>query len=507
MNATLGKVYLVGAGPGDPGLLTLRGAECLSKADVVLYDYLASPQLLEHVCENAELICLGRHGHGRLMSQREINDTMVRHARAGRTVVRLKGGDPMIFARAAEELATLEKAGVSYEIVPGITAAQAASSHAGIPLTDRDEASCVAFVTGQESSEKQPPTAPLDYAALAHFPGTLVFYMGVTTAPHWTRALIEHGKPSTTPVAIVRRCSLPDQETILASLEDVANVLQSKKLRPPAVVIVGDVAREVQDRSNWFTSRPLFDRTVLVTRPRHQCDRLSNQLRSLGANVVVQPAIEISEPPDWSPVDAVIRRLPEFDWLVFSSSNGVEFFMRRLMELGCDGRSLAGTCLAAIGPATVDTLAKYHLKADLQPEEYRAEALAGALGPHVGGKRVFLARASRGRETLAEILTAAGALVEQAVVYQSLDVDAPHGEIVDALAAGKVHWTTVTSSAIARSLAKLLGEGLRHTRLAAISPLTADALTELGYPPAIVADRYTSEGIVSAILAAEAGKL
>src|SRR5688572_18225691 len=207
MGLSFGKVFLVGAGPGDPGLLTLRGAECIRAADVVLYDYLASPQLLIDVPPTAELICLGRHGHGRLLSQEEINDAMVRHAKAGRTVVRLKGGDPTIFARLAEELAALESAGVPYEIVPGITAAQAASSHAGIPLTHRDDASCVAIVTGQESPEKQ---STLDYAALAAFPGTLVFYMGVTTAPAWSRALIDHGKRADTPVAIVRRGSLPD---------------------------------------------------------------------------------------------------------------------------------------------------------------------------------------------------------------------------------------------------------------------------------------------------------
>jgi uroporphyrinogen III methyltransferase/synthase len=480
-------------------------------ADVVLYDYLASPQLLESARPEAELICLGRHGQGRLMSQRESNDAMIRHASAGRTVVRLKGGDPMIFARGGEEVAALETAGVAYEIVPGITAAQAASSCAGVPLTGRDEASCVAFVTGQESSEKDPQLAPLDYAALARFPGTLVFYMGVTTAPRWSRSLVEHGKPSTTPVAVVRRCSLADQETIFTTLGEVAGELATRKMRPPAVMIVGDVAREAQGRqvsglSAWFTSRPLFGRTVLVTRPRQQADSVANQLRNLGANVLVQPAIEVSEPHDWSPVDAVIRRLPEFDWLVFSSSNGVEYFMRRLLVLGGDGRALGCTRLAAIGPATVDTLAKYSLKADLQPHEYRAEALAAALGPHVGGKRAFLARASRGRDVLAGMLKAAGAVVEQGIVYETRDVDAPDSAIADALASGEVHWTTVTSSAIARSLVNLFGVALRQTQLAAISPLTAEVLAELGFAPAIIADSYTAEGVVSAILATESGK-
>lgn len=505
MNMANGRVYLVGAGPGDAGLLTLRGAECLRSADVVLYDYLASPELLTLTRADAELICLGRHGQGRLMSQADIHHAMIRHASNGRKVVRLKGGDPAIFARLAEELGALDAAGVPYEIVPGVTAAQAASSHAGIPLTQRDEASCVAFVTGQEKLDKS-TADPLDYAALAKFPGTLVFYMGVTTAGNWSRALIEHGKPTTTPVAIVRRCSLPDQETLFTTLGEVGEVVRAKKMRPPAVVIVGDVALE-RDTPNWFTSRPLFGRTVLVTRPEHQSDELAARLGRLGANVLRQPAIEIAEPSDWTAVDAAITRLAEFDWLVFSSCNGVEYFLGRLLVLGCDLRGLGSVRLAAIGPATVAALVAFHLKADVQPDSYRAEALAEALAKHVRGKKVLLARASRGREVLAEMLTAAGAIVEQVVVYESRDVASPDPAIAQALADGKVTYTTVTSSAIARSLVQLFGDDLHRTRLAAISPLTASVLAEHGVSPSVVAETYTTDGLVNAILAAEAGNL
>ncbi len=505
MSPPLGKVVLVGAGPGDPGLITLRGAECLRKADVVLYDYLASPELLPIARPEAELVCLGRHGHGRLWSQEEINDALVRHARAGRMVVRLKGGDPLIFARAAEELAALEAAGVPYEIVPGVTAAQAAGTHAGIPLTHRDDASCVAFITGQECGDKH-PADELDYAALARFPGTLVFYMGVTTAAKWSHALIANGKSPATPAAIVRRCSFPDQQTYYATLGELGTVVESEKIRPPAVVIVGDVVRE-RDVANWFTSRPLFGQTVLVTRPEHQADDLASKLRELGANVVYQPAIEIAEPSDWAPVDAAIRRLHEFDWLVFSSANGVRYFLDRLPKLGFDLRQLSRAKLAAIGPATADALAQYHLIADLQPAEYRAEALAASLAPLVRGRRVFLARASRGREVLAEMLTAAGAQVEQAVVYESRDIMTPDADVLEALTSGRVDWTTVTSPAIARSLIAMFGESLRKTRLVAISPLTAEALTELNHSPAAVADIYTSDGIIFTILSAGPGKL
>jgi uroporphyrinogen III methyltransferase/synthase len=385
--------------------------------------------------------------------------------------------------------------------VPGVTAAQAASSHAAIPLTHRDEASCVAFVTGQESTEKATADS-LDYAALARFPGTLVFYMGVTTAPQWSRALIENGKSASTPVAIVRRGSLPDQQTWFTTLGNLGSLLEREHLRPPAVVIVGEVAQQ-QKLPNWFVSRPLFGKTVLVTRPATQSAGLANQTQNLGANVLCQPVIEIAPPRDWSAVDAIIRRLGEFDWLVFSSTNGVHYFLRRLFELGLDLRNLGGARLAAIGPATVDALAEYHLNADLHPNEYRAEALAEKLAPEAHGKRVFLARASRGREVLAEMLSAAGANVEQAVVYESRDVTTPNEDVTAALNAGSIDWTTVTSSAIARSLVRMFGDALRHTRLAAISPLTADVLAELGFPAATVASTYTTAGVVAAILAAE----
>lgn len=501
MSTSIGTVYLVGAGPGDPGLLTLRGAECLRAADVVLYDYLAGPELLPATRPDAELVCLGRHGHGRLMPQSEINERMIAAARAGRVVVRLKGGDPALFARLAEELAALEAADVPYEIVPGVTAAQAASSYAGIPLTDRDEASCVAFVTGRESCDKRGDDA-LDYAALAQFPGTLVFYMGITSAPHWSRELIAHGKSAYTPVAIVRRATFADQHTIFTTLGHVEEQLGPGKLRPPAVVIVGAVAR-ARPVANWFTARPLFGQTVLVTRPAHQADGMVSKLRSLGADVMYQPAIEISDPSDWGPVDAAINELEKFDWLVFSSSNGVEYFVRRLMFLGHDLRALGGRKLAAIGPATVGALAEYHLTADVSPDSYRAEALAEALAPHAKGMRFFVARASRGREVLAEMLRAAGATVTQAVVYDSRDVPSPDPDVREALEVGRIDWTTVTSSAIARSLVAMFGDALRHTKLATISPLTAQVLTELGRAPSAIADSYTADGIVAAILAAE----
>jgi uroporphyrinogen III methyltransferase/synthase len=500
MSDKLGKACLIGAGPGDPGLLTVRGRQRLGDADVVLYDYLVNPRILQFVRAGAELVCLGRHGHGRIISQVEVEERMIAAAREGRVVARLKGGDPAIFARTAEEVAALEAAGIPYEVIPGVTAALAASSYAGVPLTHREAASCVAFVTGQECRDKCGPA--IDMAALAAFPGTLVFYMGVTTAPEWAAELMKHGKRGETPVAIIRHASLPQQQTTVTTLGELPQVLAPGAMRPPAVVVVGDAVRE-RAAGDWFAARPLFGRTVLVTRPAGQADALADRLADLGAAVLVQPAIEIGPPASWAPVDAAIEKLSSFQWLVFSSANGVHAFLDRLAEQGRDLRALGAVRLAAIGPATAEALAAYHLKCDVQPADYRAEALAESLLPVALGQRVLLVRASRGREVLAESLAAAGAEVTQVVAYESRDVSSPAAEIVESLAANQIDWVTVTSSAIARSLVGLFGAELKKTKLVAISPLTAGVLADAGFPAAAVATRYTTDGLVDALASVE----
>jgi uroporphyrinogen III methyltransferase/synthase len=513
-----GKVYLVGAGPGDPGLITLRGMQCLERADAVLYDYLVNPRLLACCRPGTEIISLGKHGGGRIWSQEEINEALVRLAREGKTVVRLKGGDPVVFARGVEEIEALTAAGIPFEIVPGITAALAAGSYAGIPITHRELASAVALVTGHEDCEKEGP--PLDYARLAAFPGTLVFYMGVTTAAHWSSDLMAAGKLPQTPVAVIRRVSFPDQKVWQTTLGEIAAFVARTKLRPPVIFVVGEVA-SLAPTLSWFDERPLFGQSVLVTRPKvvrrwaagqFPADDFADRLAELGAEVLYQPAIEIRPPDDWSAVDAALARLREFDWLVFSSVNGVDVLLGRLLTVGQasrlpgqvenlphDLRALAGVKIAAIGSATAARLAEYHLRADLVPNEFRAEALAESLAAEARGKRFLLARASRGREVLAETLTAAGGSVEQVVVYQSVDVESPDPDIASRLAAGRINWTTVTSSAIARSLARLFGDELRKTKLVSISPITSSTLRELGYEPAAEAKEYTMEGVVEAV--------
>jgi uroporphyrinogen III methyltransferase/synthase len=495
-----GKVYLVGAGPGDPGLITLRAVEILDRADAVLYDYLVNPQILRHCRPDAMLISLGKHGGGRVLSQSEINDRLIALAEIYPTVVRLKSGDPMVFARAAEELDCLANQQIAFEIVPGVTAALAAAGYAGIPVTHRDAASAVAFVTGQENADKS--DSALDYSALARFPGTLVFYMGVTTSEHWSRALIAGGKPARTPVAILRHVSLPDQQRIDTTLGGVAAIVGEKHLRPPVVFLIGETAAHGPAWS-WFEKRPLFGQTVLITRPRDQADDLARPLAELGAHVLFQPAIEIKPLAITDTSDRRVDTADRFDWLVFSSSNGVRHFFDRLLDPLVqptrDLRALGKIKIAAIGPGTADELSRYHLRADIVPDEYRAESLAQSLAGGAAGKRFLLVRASRGREVLADELTRAGATVEQVVVYESTDVQGADEQITAKMAAGEITWTTVTSSAIARSLVRLFGESLRKTKLVSISPVTSATLRELGFEPATEATHYTMAGVVAAI--------
>ncbi|TWT41576.1 Uroporphyrinogen-III C-methyltransferase [Botrimarina hoheduenensis] len=505
-----GKVYLVGAGPGDPELLTLRGRRRLAAADVVLHDYLASEQLLRHAPLHAERVCFGSSHRGKTWTQTQINERMVSEALSGKTVVRLKGGDPSIFGRLAEEVEACRQAGLAFEVVPGVTTATAAGAYSGVTLTDRDKASCVTFITGQEQPRK-PEDQTLDFGALAATPGTLVLYMAAANAAGWSGRLLEAGKPAQTPVAIIRRCSLPDQTTRLTTLGEIAGIADQEGLRPPLIAIIGEVARETAV-SAWFTHRPLFGQTVVVTRPADQSEAMADRLRDAGARVLLQPTITIGPPDSWAAVDVAIDRLGKADFVVFSSRNGVEAFLSRMRHRGIDARGFGAARIAAIGPATAASLAEWRLRADLAPSEYRAEALAAELAPQVSGKQVLLVRASRGREVLAEELAKAGAIVEQVVAYHSSDIVSADDEVLTELAAGRVDWITATSSAIARAAARLLGEAIEQgrgvgkpARFAAISPLTAEALAAAGQHAEAIAEVYTADGVVDAILAATGG--
>ncbi len=496
-----GRVFLVGAGPGDTGLLTLRAVRCLERADLVLYDQLVSPRALAFA-GRAEKICVSELAEHHTDRVPHIHRTLIEAAKLGRTVVRLKGGDPLVFGRGGEEAQALREAGIDFEIVPGVTAALGAAAYAGISLTHRQHASAVAFITGHENPDK--PDSFLDWSALASFPGTLVFYMGVSRLERLTTALIEQGKDPETPAAVVQWATLGKQRTIDATLRTLPEAVRQAGVTAPALFVVGEVV-SLRPQIAWFEKKPLFGRRVLVTRPAGQEEGLIAGLEELGAEVFSQPTVVIAEPEDWTPVDDVLARLGEFHWLVFTSVNGVLYFMRRLRHSKRDLRALGHLRLAAIGPATAESLRGFHLEPDVVPESYRSEDLAAALTPLVAGRNILLARADRGREVLREQL-AKVARVEQVAVYSQKDVETVEGAVNEMLADGRIDFITLTSSNIARSLHRLLDEKARRAlaegkgRIVTISPVTSAAVRELGWVVAAEASKYTAEGVVGALL-------
>jgi uroporphyrinogen III methyltransferase/synthase len=433
---------------------------------------------------------------------------MIDGARAGLRVVRLKGGDPFLFGRGGEEAEALRAAGISYEVVPGVTAALGAGACAGIPLTHRLHSSAVALVTGHEQPGK--PSGPLDWSALARFPGTLVFYMGVARLPDIVGALLGHGKGPDTPAAAVRWGSTPQQRTVEAPLRDLPEVVRRSGLEAPALVIVGPVVR-LRAELAWFEARPLFGKRVLVTRPRGQSVDLKARLEGLGAATAALPVVEIRELTDWSAVDDALARLADFRWLVFTSANGVHALIRRLRQTGRDLRALGPLKLAVIGPATGDALRGYHLEPDLTPAEFNSEGLAAALAERVAGQRVLLARADRGLDLLRERLSAVAA-VEQVAVYSQVDalLEAGAGPLA-ALERGEFDYVTLTSSNIARAFVQGLGPAGRRlieaggVGLVTISPRTSAAVRELGLPVAAEAHEYTTAGVVEALVRLASG--
>ena len=492
-------VYLVGAGPGDPGLITVRGVECLARADVVLYDYLVNPAILEHAPATAELIPLGRRISGRGVTPDDITTRMIAEARQGKTVVRLKGGDPSVFGRGADEDSALRQAGIPFEIVPGITTGLAVAAYCEIPITQQDDASAVALVTGRERDAKV--VSRLDFGALASFPGTLLLYMGVTRAEEWSGALMEHGKSPDTPVAIVRWCTRAEQRQVRCTLGTAARVIAEQGIRPPAVIVIGDVVARAP-AVPWFEARPLFGTRVLVPGSPATSQLLRERLTHLGADAIIQPAIRITDPADWAPIDDAVDHLDRYDWLVFSNATGVDYFLRRLLERGGDMRRLGPVRVCAIGAGTADRLTRYHVRADVAPEEFGADQLAHTLMSSGGGTRVLIVRSGHGGDALVAALTAGGATVDSVAAYRSADVEEPDPDVAAALAAGEIGWVAITSSSVARSLAKLYGDALRRARFATIGPLASAALRDLGFEPAVEAAPQTTAGLVDAILQA-----
>jgi uroporphyrinogen III methyltransferase/synthase len=496
-----GRVDLVGAGPGDPGLITLRGREALERADVVVHDALAAAALLDLARPGAERIDVGKRAGRHSCAQDDIVALLIEHARAGRRVVRLKGGDPMVFGRGAEEAEALRAAGVPFAIVPGVTAALAAAACAERPLTHRDHASTVTFVTGH--SDPAGPRTRVDWPRLAALPGTLVVYMGLKHLPEICRTLVRHGRDPGTPAVLVSDASLPGQRTIAATLADLPDRVSEADPRAPGLLMIGEAPGAGPERS-WLEGRPLHGQRVLVTRPEADAAGSAESLETLGAEVLLAPLVRIDPLEDPGPLDAVLRRLREFDWLAFTSRNGVRHLLERLSPAGLDLRALGGLKLACVGPGTAEELARHHLRADLVPVEHNAEALAEALATEAAGGRILIARADRGRTVLADRL-AGVARVESVVVYHHRDADRLPAGAEAALASDRLHWITLTSPAAVERLDALLPAESRprvgrSIRLATISPLTSAAAADRGWEVAAEARKATWPALVERLV-------
>lgn len=499
-----GIVYLVGAGPGDPKLLTLRGMECLEQADVVLYDYLANPLLLDYAPACAERIYVGRRGRGAYQDQAQVNRLLIEKARAGKTVVRLKGGDPFIFGRGGEEAEAVATAGVTFEVVPGVTSAVAVPAYAGIPVTHRTLASTVTFVTGHEDPGKG--ASAIEWPRLASGNGTLVFLMGMKNLPAIVEHLQAEGKSPGTPVALIRWGTRSTQRTVVGTLGDIVGKAARAEMGPPTIIIVGEVVR-LRNQLNWFEARPLFGKRILVTRAREQAGELSNLLTGYGAEPVECPTLQFVPPESWQELDRTIAELPRFQWLVFTSVNGVRPFMDRLQRKGLDARSLSGLRLACIGPRTAEELGRYGLRADLVPREYQAEGLIEALrASGVQGQRILIPRAAVAREILPGQLRALGADVAVVTAYRTVLPDMDRSRVKEWFREQKIHVITFASSSTVRNFCELFDSREEMRKLTAgvtvacIGPITARTAEEQGFSVAITARENTIPALADAIV-------
>jgi len=514
MTETSSFVSLVGAGPGDPGLITVKGLQRIAEADVIVYDKLASETLLDHARADAELIYMGKIGGGPTHAQEAINDLLIEKAREGKRVVRLKGGDPYVFGRGGEEGEALRKVGIPFEVVPGVTSAVAVPSYAGIPVTHRGLAQSFAVITGHEALPGGPGSTPEPGEGLPpgiNWPGlagvdTLVFLMGIRTLPEIASRLIEHGRSPDTPAAVIRMGTTPEQRTVTGTLADIVSRIKAAGITPPAITVVGEVVR-MREPLSWFEDRPLFGVRVLITRTRKQASVLARLLADEGAIPVELPAIEIEPVADRSELHAAIGRLAagDYAWTVFTSANAVEEFFSAAESKGLVALIFGGARICTIGPATAAALAERGLRADLVPQQYIAESVVDAMRPHLHkGDRILVPRAEGARVELIEGLTAAGAEVDEVHLYSAaLPAHAPP-EALDLLRNGEIDMVTFTSSSTVRNLVDILGgpaplAGEGRPLIASIGPITSQTARDLGLPVDIEATEHTVEGLVAAL--------
>jgi uroporphyrinogen III methyltransferase/synthase len=497
MSARSGVVYLVGAGPGDPGLITVRALELIQTADVILHDRLIPPEALVGARDDAELLYVGKEPGDDSVSQEEIEERLIAEAQANRSVVRLKGGDPFVFGRGGEEAEALAAADVPFEVVPGVTAGVAAPAYAGIPVTHRDDASAVAFVTGHEDPDKA--GSGLDWNALAGFPGTLVLYMGVKRLPEIVAALTEAGRDPSEPAAAVERGTLPGQRAVTATLAELPAAVAEAELRPPSILLFGPAAAR-RDAIAWLEHRPLHGRRIVVTRARAQASGLAATLRALGAEVVELPAIRIEPRIDSDAVREAIAALHSYALVCLTSPNGVRLLFEAMAAQGRDARALANATMAAIGPGTAAALAERGVIADVVPERFVAEALVEALGAvEVAGRPVLVARAAEARDVLPDALRERGAEVDVVALYETV-AEEPEPAALEA--AQDADYVTFTSSSTVRNLLGAIeGRFPRAARVVSIGPVTSEAAREAGLEVHVEAQRHDPSGVVEALVA------
>jgi len=492
-----GTVYLVGAGPGDLGLVTLRAKECTENADVIVYDHLANPEMLSWARDDAEIIYAGKEP-GESRTQHEINTLLIDKARQGKQVVRLKGGDPFVFGRGAEEAQTIADAGIPFEIVPGITSAIAGPAYAGIPMTHRAHNSHVTFFTGHEDPAKA--ESAIDYAALAKLGGTQVMLMGVERLGSITSEMLKQGVRGDLPVALVRSATTGQQETLIGTLSDIAQKTVASNFKAPAVAVFGEVVG-LRDSLNWYEKRPLLGKRIVVTRTRKQASVLSNKLRALGAHVIELPTIRIEPPSDLREFAELVQEAHMYDWVVFTSANGVDAFFDVFFKLYDDAREIGGARVAAIGPATAQRVKDFHLHVDLQPEEFVAEAVVKEFKKQesIENLRLLLVRAEKARDVLPKELSGAGAIVDEAFAYRTVLETRDTSGARRQLAQEGADLITFTSSSTVENFLALGLPWPKGMRIASIGPVTSKTARDQGLKVDVEARRHDIDGLVQAI--------
>ncbi|MCP2520113.1 uroporphyrinogen-III C-methyltransferase [Candidatus Aminicenantes bacterium AC-708-M15] len=493
-----GKVYLIGAGPGDPELISIKGLKYLKRADVVIYDNLVNKKLLKNVKNGAEIIYVGKESGHHTLDQEEINKLLIKKAKEGKVVVRLKGGDPFIFGRGGEEALALSENNIEFEIIPGITAATAVPAYAGIPVTHREITSTLAFITGHETPLKE--KSHIDWSKISTGIGTLVFFMGIKNLKNIINNLIRHGRDENTPVAIIRWGTLPEQKVITGNLKNIVQIAEKENIKPPAIIIVGDVVK-LRDKLNWYESKPLFGKKIVVTRSRSQASKLVELLEEYGAKTIEIPTIRFEYLEESYSLTTAINQIKKFDWLIFTSINGVKSFFKRFFSLKKDIRELANIKIATIGPATKNEIESLYIKVDFQPSKYFAECFVEEFikKNNIKNKNILLIHADKARDYIEKELVKFGANVTSVIGYRTLSENLESSKICEILEQGEIDWVTFTSSTTVKNFFNIY-KGQKRFKIASIGPITSKTIKEFGFSPDVEAEEYTIPGLVKAIL-------